>query len=273
MHFEIVQSSGFLKKFIKQYCFMESGVHEANVCERVIPTDNIQLMFHYKNPFVVCHSNNLFIHQPRSIITGLNNSFSDVSTDGEAGVIFVTFRSAGACHFFDFPLSEIENQSINLADIFSKEIKQVEERLYSKKSTGERVEVIEDFLLRRFSPIASYDYSLIQAGIQFIRQNKGQISALTLSDKLSTTTKSLERKFSGYLGKTPKQFIKLIRFQETLLDLGNNKDINLTEYAYRNGYFDQSHFIRDFKSYSGYTPKDFIAKYPDCNVNVDFNDN
>jgi len=57
MNFQIVQPSGFLKNYIKHYCFMESDIHDADVTERVIPPENIQLMFPYKNPFVVFHVN------------------------------------------------------------------------------------------------------------------------------------------------------------------------------------------------------------------------
>lgn len=271
MEFKFVEPSGFLKLYIKHYCFMESVKPETDICERVIPLDYVQLMFHYKSPFVVLHADNLVTHQPQSIISGLSNSFSDVSTFGETGVIFVAFHPVGACCFFDFPLSEIENLSVDMADIFSKEIKQVEEQLYLKKSIGERVKVIENFLLKRFSPIPSYNHSLLKAGVQIIKQSRGQMTATMLSDKLSTTQKNLERKFSAYLGKTPKQFIKLVRFHATIADITSDKNINLTEYAYRNGYFDQSHFIKDFKTYSGYTPKDFVDKYPECDVNEDFN--
>ena len=55
--FSIVRPTGFLKNFIKHYCFMESDFHVEDVIERVIPTENIQLMFHYKAPFVVLHPN------------------------------------------------------------------------------------------------------------------------------------------------------------------------------------------------------------------------
>jgi AraC-like DNA-binding protein len=249
---------------------MESGIHDGNIMERVIPTENVQLMFHYKTPFVVFHPNDVKIKQPRSILSGLNDSFSDVSTNGETGVVFIGFFPTGACHFFNFPLSEIENQSVDLSDIFSGEIKQIEEMLYFKETIKEKVSVIENFLLKRFSPIPSYDSLLIQKGVDIIKSCKGQTNAISLSDSLAITTKTLERKFSQYLGKTTKQVIKLIRFQEVLQDFSNNKNVSLTERAYRNGYFDQSHFIRDFKAYSGYTPKEFASKYPDFNINADY---
>ena len=267
MKFQIVQPSGFLKNYIKHYCFMESDIHDADVMERVIPTENIQLMFHYKNPFVVFHSNKTVKKQPRSIISGLSDYYSDVSTYGETGVVFISFHPTGACHFFNFPLSEIENQSVDMTDLFNAEIRQMEELLYEKNTIKQRVAVIEQFLLSRFAPIPSYDSLLIQKGVELVKNCKGQTNAKYLSGCLFTTPKTLERKFSKYLGKTTKQVIKLMRFQEILHDLSVNKNVSLTERAYNNGYFDQSHFIHDFKSYTGYTPKEFYTKYPDFNIN------
>lgn len=242
---------------------MESDIYEADVMERVIPTENIQLMFHYKNPFVVFHSNDSVIKQPRSIISGLSDNYSDVSTAGETGVVFISFHPTGACHFFNFPLSEIENLSVDLTDIFNSEIRQIEELLYLKDTIKEKVTVIENFLIRRYFPIPSHDGLLIQKGVEIVKNCKGQTNAKYLSDCLYTSPKTLERKFAKYLGKTTKQLIKLIRFQEVLHDFSCVNELSLTEHAHKNGYFDQSHFIHDFKSYTGYTPKEFSAKYPD----------
>lgn len=245
---------------------MESDIYDADVMERVIPTENIQLMFHYKNPFVVFHPNDSVIKQPRSIISGLSDNYSDVSTAGETGVVFISFQPTGACHFFNFPLSEIENLSVDLTDIFNSEIRQIEELLYLKDTIREKVTVIENFLIRRYSPIPSHDGLLIQKGVEIVKNCKGQTNAKYLSDYLYTSPKTLERKFAKYLGKTTKQLIKLIRFQEVLHDFSCVNELSLTEHAYKNGYFDQSHFIHDFKSYTGYTPKEFNTKYPDFNM-------
>jgi AraC-like DNA-binding protein len=72
----------------------------------------------------------------------------------------------------------------------------------------------------------------------------GQIPAAELANRLSVTSKTLERKFAAYIGKTPRQYSKLIRFRQILKDISSIKNVTLTEHAFRNGYFDQSHFIR-----------------------------
>jgi len=248
---------------------MESTSFEGDVIERVIPVENIQLMFHYKNPFVVHQLNNVTVKQPHSIVSGLNDTFSDVSTNGETGVVFVSFYPTGACNFFDFPLSEIENQSIDMQDVFGSEIRRIEEMLVCSRTLSEKVNIVENFLINRFSPIPQHDSLMIKKGLEIVKSRKGQIDAITLSECLSISSKTLERKFSQYLGKTTKQVIKLVRFNEVLMDISCNKKHSITEYAYKNGYFDQAHFIRDFKAYSGYTPKEFVAKYPDFSISIE----
>jgi hypothetical protein len=175
---------------------MESDTYDADVMERVIPTENIQIMFHYKNPFVVCHSGDSVVKQPRSIISGLSDNYSDVSTAGETGVVFVSFHPTGACHFFNFPLSEIENLGVDLTDIFYHEIRQIEELLYLKETVREKITVIENFLIGRYSPIPLHESMLIQKGIQIVKKCNGQTTAKYLSDCLYSSPKTLERKFA-----------------------------------------------------------------------------
>ena len=270
MHFQYLKPSAMLCPFIRHYWVMESGPSEMDVTERVIPTGNIQLMFHYKKPFIVCHPDRSQTRQGQSIISGLSGSYCDVTTNGETGVIAVEFLPAGASHFFPFPMDEVENQSVALADIYGREIREVEQRIGEVGDLKEKVRIIEAFLMKRFCPITGYNEALIRTGVGFIKQNRGQVAISALASHLFVSPKSLERKFSAYLGKTPKQFIKLVRFHEVILDIERNRMLDLTEIAYRNGYFDQSHFIREFKTYSGYTPKEYLVSLPCDHIDTDF---
>ena len=265
MHFHIMQPTGFLRKYIKYYCFMESDRHEELVTERVIPIEGVQMMFHYGDPFVVNHPGDSISTQPRSIVTGLCNTYTDVSTNGDTGVVFIRFFPEGACNFFDFPLNAIENLSVDTMDLFRTEIRIIEERLYSEKTITGKTQIIEAFLLRHFLPVRQSDYRFIQTGIQLIKVSEMPLTTSGLSKTMAVTTKTLERKFSSLLGMSPKQFMKLVRYQKNLENLGTLKHLSLSELAYQTGYFDQSHFIKDFKAFTGYTPGEFIHRYPDYN--------
>lgn len=261
MRFQIIKPTGILAQFIKYYWVMEKSSLEDDVCERVIPTGNIDLMFHYKNCFKVKCSDNNTYNQAYSFVSGISNTYADVTSNGETGLICVTFHPFGAYNFFNFPLLEIENQNISLDCIFGNGSKEIYEQLCIAQSLNERIAIIENFLHGRLIEKGEKDSLLIKTGIGLINQSKGQINTTRLSEKLSVTPKTLERKFSAMVGKTPKQFIKIVRFQNIINTFSIANSMNLTEMAYTNGFFDQSHFIKDFKSFSGYTPKDFFANH------------
>lgn len=258
MRFSFIQPSGILKEYIQHYWTLETSDDEGEVCERVIPQGNLQLMFHYRLPFVVKTEGSLVLTQPRSLVTGMSNSSFDVSTCGESGVIAVSFYPVGACQFFRFSLDELENKSLDLRDIFYKQIAEVEEKLAEAENMSGRICIIEQFLLSRFKPVREADFLMVRQGVELIRQNKARLSTSDLSDYLWTSPKSLERKFASLLGKTPKQYMRLWRFQEIAKVLSKSRNIDFLDCMFRYGYFDQPHFIKDFKSFSGYTPSEFI---------------
>jgi len=263
MFYRIIRPSGFLAQFIKYYWVLEINSSEGEISERVIPTGNIELMFHYKKPFeVVCEEKPYT--QYRSFICGINNTFSDISAKGDSGVIAVTFYPHGACNFFRFPLQEIEDSSIDLNEIHPSAIRFIEEMISTLTSIEEKIFLIEDFLKQSFKQILNSDLSLIQNGIDLINQREGNIKVSQLASELFTTERSLERKFKTFLGKSPKQYLRIARFRNVLHKLYNTDFTSLTDFSYECSFFDQAHFINDFKSMTGHTPGEFLLQYPDC---------
>jgi AraC-like DNA-binding protein len=261
MFIKYIKPTGILAEYIQYYWVLEIDTWEGEVWERVIPVGTIQMMFHYKKPFACKSANNLIV-QPRSFISGISRDYADVLACGGSGVIAVTFNQIGACNFLDFSLNHIENATVNLCDIDGQQARLVEEQINNASTLGERVAAIENYLLSRFKPVNKYDLQLIKNIIVTILKKKGQITVSDLSKTLSISGKNLERKCSALLGISPKQFIRITRFQEVIRAFSNPGKKILTELSYDNGYFDQAHFIKDFKALSGYTPKEFLAKYP-----------
>lgn len=259
MKYWMFSPSEYLKNYIKHYWIMEIDADEGEVTERVIPTGFMEMMFHYKTPFNVYQQSNQQ-QQPTSFIGGMSSTFSDVSASNGSGVIAVTFKPEGACHFFKFPLNEIENQIINLNDIYSKEIHLLEDQLLNIPDLHSKIHLIEAFLIKKFREINTHDACLLKNAVQLIRRKNGQIRIKELSHALFTTERTIERKFSVFLGKSPKQYSRIVRFNKTVDDLYALGTKNLTQLAYMNEYADQAHFINEFKSLSGYTPTEFLEK-------------
>ncbi len=259
MKYWMFRPSGFLNNYIKHYWIMEIDADEGVVSERVIPTGNMEMMFHYKTPFNVYQQNNQQ-QQPTSFIGGMSSTYSDVSASKGSGVIAVTFKPEGACHFFKFPLNEIENQILNLKDLYHKEISLLEDQLMNIPDLHSKIYLIEDFLVKKYREINTHDACLLKNAVHLIKRKYGQIRIKDLSQALFTTERTIERKFSLFLGKSPKQYSRIVRFNKTIDDLYALGSQNLTQLAYLNEYADQAHFINEFKSLSGYTPSEFLEK-------------
>jgi AraC-like DNA-binding protein len=101
--------------------------------------------------------------------------------------------------------------------------------------------------------------SIAKSGVEILLQMKGDISVDELSGKLNINRRKLERRFSEVIGLSPKQLSKIIRLQSTLKLLSKDPNYSLTTAAIEGNYYDQAHFIHDFKEFTGLSPKQFFA--------------
>lgn len=93
--------------------------------------------------------------------------------------------------------------------------------------------------------------------INIIILHRGKIKISDLTKKINLSERSLQRRFIKQVGVTPKTFCKIIQFQNSLKQISEVENEYLTNIAYNNGYSDQSHFIKSFKNFTGYTPSEF----------------
>jgi transcriptional regulator GlxA family with amidase domain len=98
----------------------------------------------------------------------------------------------------------------------------------------------------------------IQYSISAINAAKGAVSIKELCSWACLGRRQFERMFTGYVGAAPKQFLKTVRFQNSLRIKQSNLAMNLTELAHSSGYYDQPHMIRDYRLLAGITPSEYF---------------
>ena len=168
--------------------------------------------------------------------------------------ILVYFTETGFAHFTSHPVNELFNLSISLDNIFDKNgVNEIEEKLTCAISDKQRIKIVEHFLSRRLKDIQTD--KLIAEAVKLIYQSKGTIRIKELNEKLFISQSPFEKRFRKVVGTTPKKFASIVRFNMVLNNLNNTK--SLTEICYKNNFFDQAHFIKDFKNYTGDTPENF----------------
>lgn len=132
----------------------------------------------------------------------------------------------------------------------------LEEQMCSASGNEKRVEIMSRFLE---SKLDAYDRELpiVHNAVHLIMNAGGSVSIERLASNFDISTRQFERKFKEIAGLSPKLYANVIRFQAaTAHKFSGTRD--LTEIAYNCGYYDQSHFINDFRRFSGYSPKEYF---------------
>ena len=125
-------------------------------------------------------------------------------------------------------------------------------------SPGDPVVIVEHFLLNKLTSPDTIN-RIAKESVALILQLNGKLSVDILAEQLQVNRRQLERNFASAIGLSPKQLSKIIKFQAALKQLSANQFQSLTAVAYEGHYYDQSHFIKDFKEFTGISPKRFYA--------------
>ncbi len=251
--------SSILEPFIKYYWILESDKSNQLICkERIFPTGFIEIIFYYGDQYLKINKNNQSVIQPKCQINGQSTGYYDIMPTGKIGLISVVLKPNAARLFFNLPVSELTNHSLDIANIEKHEIKRLENAIQIATNNNERIKAIENYFYNQLIEKKLYDFKRINHCIEKINQKKGLITLKELATESFLCQKQFNRKFSDFVGLNPKQFLRIIRFQHAIFSYQNNPSVNFTELAYTCGYFDQSHFIHEFKTFTGLTPTELF---------------
>jgi AraC-like DNA-binding protein len=244
-----------LRPFIRTYLVIESDDMFVN---RLLPDTSLVIAFRFKG------QTNYIQNQetedlPLSVVSGLRKSARLVGYAKDTGNILVLFKEAGASAFFKEPLHEFYDLSLSLDHFIPKQkISLVEEQLADAVNNDQRISVVEQFLLSKL--YGSAPDPLISLAIQKIHTANGVLKIKDLADTLYMSPDAFEKRFRKIAGTSPKQFSSIIRMKSIISQRPQGQ--LLSDLAYNAGYFDQPHFNKDFKVFTGQTPTDFFNAPP-----------
>ncbi len=239
-----------LKDYIKYYVVSENAVESEY---KVFPSSGLVIGFQYKGQLAT-FKDNTENKLTSAGITGNTDSYKIFKNSADIGTILVYFTEIGFTHFASHPANELFNLSLSLDDIFDKNaISEVEEKLITTTTDQQRIKIVEQFLVSQLKDI-QVDKLIVEA-VKLIYQSKGTIRIKELNEKLFISQSPFEKRFRKVVGTTPKKFASIIRFNSVLDNLNETK--SLIEICYENNFFDQAHFIKDFKHFTGQTPEHF----------------
>jgi AraC-like DNA-binding protein len=223
---------------------------------RVVPCTTPVIAFDYRGRSFAVNG-----EQRQSLATngifGIHNTEIQLRNIPDTGTILVFFTEVGAGFFFKFPLHEIFGALYSLDNfIAASHISQVEEQLAGAATNIDRVAILQQFLCSQLKD--KQPDAMVIAAIKRMKASNEVIRMKELASQLHVSESRFEKRFRTAVGASPKKYASILRMQSVIQKYQQSN--SLTSIALDAGYFDQAHFIKDFKSFTGVTPLQFFRE-------------
>lgn len=171
----------------------------------------------------------------------------------------VHFKPGGAYPFLQFPLSELHNQVVSLDAIWAKFTAEIRERLYAAPTIQAGLALLERLLLARLGKTL-HGLDLVQYAVGDIFRHNGTLSIRALSDHIGISQNHLGTQFKRIVGILPKELARFYRFAHVVRSIDPARQVDWAHLAQSSHFYDQSHFNKDFMTFTGYSPGDYLRR-------------
>lgn len=259
MEYQVFDPQEKLSPYLKCYWNLDNDEDSApHSRERIFPDGCIELIFNYADLMQKFENGKAEIQQ-RHFIHGQLKKFMELESTGKVGIFSVRFQPAGLQPFIDFDVSQLTEKTMTVAEIWGDSGSDFEKQMQAAQTISDRIATTENFLLHRLAQSRKNDPA-ISLCVGAIVATSGRATIEELSEQFHIGKRHLERKFLATVGLSQKLFSRIIRFNHAL-QLIENKDFStFTHVAHEGGFYDQAHFIRDFKAFTGLNPKQYFSE-------------
>lgn len=258
MEFNHFLPSDILKPYVRHYYIFESD-SAAEYEDTVFPSGDMEAIFNLGEGTWESSVDDQFIVTPKIELWGQITKPLAIRSKGKHTMLGIKFFTHSASYFFNDEIGVFNDQILNLGDLMGNPVKKLHAQLLEIKDPDKRIELIETFLIKKLIDNEKRAFKIDKVAhiLTSIKKNPAENNISNIASKHGITPRYLHKLIYQHTGLSPSSFNKINRFQFSLKLITKN-DQPFTAIAYDSGYFDQSHFIRDFKSFTGVTPSAYL---------------
>lgn len=235
----------------------ESAPGETIALPTLLPGAGAELYFHYGRPFRhTGATGDAGAALPPAHLLCLRSTPLALAAMSGVGFIAVRFRSCMLARFTQMPAAELHDGPRDIADVWGAPGRICAARVAAADSQAERLALIQAFLLRQLRPERAD--ALVEAAVDTLYRSQGNVTIEQLAARLGLGRRQLERRVLAATGLAPAALRRLCRFHHTVRALLLAPDAGGLDTALRHGYFDQAHFIHDFRALAHTTPQRYL---------------
>tara|TARA_R110000796_G_scaffold71409_5_gene162148 strand:+ start:16886 stop:17704 length:819 start_codon:yes stop_codon:yes gene_type:complete len=258
MNYQTFKAHPDLEAIVKCYWTLEVPSEMATEKQRIVPDGCIEMAFILGEDIKRLENEENWVLQPRAMVVGQITKSYFIQPTGYVNSFAVRFYPYGFASFIKTPVKELADKDTPLTMLFGESANELEQKIIHAASTEERIEIVESFLLNKLIETSTID-KIVKSTIDSLFITNGSIPISSILKGELSQRRNLERNFLKQVGISPKQLGKIIRLQTALRMILNKQPDSLTTIAYASEYYDQAHFIKDFKEFTGTNPKEYLS--------------
>ncbi|NLU92328.1 helix-turn-helix domain-containing protein [Chitinophaga sp. Ak27] len=245
-----------LADIIECYWVLRAPNSFMDVPDRLIPGGRVELIFNFGDPadWLITADNPHGTRVSEPVIMGQRNQIFYVKSTGKIRMLGIRFKPGGLASFTNLPISDLLNMLLPAEQLLGKAVKSLEMRLSDYSDDDKQIQLL-DAILKTELKNTPVDLLVVNQTIDMLRNSRDDISIDTICQQTGWYYKKLERIFLKNVGYTPKHYHKILRFNKAVRYMRTTN--TLTDVCHVCNYFDQAHFIRDFRLFTGTTPSQF----------------
>ncbi|MBX7222753.1 MAG: AraC family transcriptional regulator [Blastocatellia bacterium] len=249
-----------LSQFVGLLWYFE-GHTPQHAKERVMPTGQVELVINLREDTLRTYDRD-DPNQPQiyrgTLLSGLHSEYVVIDTSDQAEIMGVHFKPGGAFPFLPFPAGELRDTTVSLEDVWGREAPILREQLLAVPTVAAKFRLLEQ-TLERLAARQWTRHRAVAFALNRFLTDPGAQNIATVTNQIGLSSRRFIQLFTNEVGLTPKLFCRICRFQQVLRQLHFSRLVNWADVAAECGYFDQAHFIHDFRSFSGLNPVTYLA--------------
>ena len=248
-----------LSNFVDSFWLYE-GRGATQQTERILPTGTLELAINLRQNELRFYDPELPYNRFRlsgAVVSGAHGSGFVPEPPEEVIIIGVHFKPGGAFPFLGLPAGDLADTHVDLEALWGPSARRLRERLREARTAVERFQLLQEALLSRLCHGVEKHYA-VSTALEMFGKNHAGPTVREAAKYIGLSQRRFIQIFKDEVGLTPKLFSRIQRFQQTRTFIEQNPFPDWTTLALDFGYFDQSHFIREFFEFSGLSPTDYM---------------
>ncbi len=253
MNFQRFEPIGPARGAIECYWIVEDA-DTTPVKQKIIPDGFTEIIFHFGDHYRI-NLGDGWKKQGNSLLAGQISKHFFLENSGATDILGIKLKPSAVAHLFGVPMNSMTDQVVSLGKATENKMKAVEASIRKMEDDNERIKLIDTFFSESCAGY-SEDHPVDRA-LAMIFSKHGMISVNDICKELSVTDRYIQQLFRKYVGLSPKFFARIIRFSY-IFQLIKENSPDWAAVVYEAGYYDQSHFIRNFKAFTGEDPTAYM---------------